>query len=295
MDDLERQNNEINTNFNVNENKDNQNNNKIITKIENSGSYEKIEEFIKRISNNGKIEISDFNLFIKIKKDNLISPLMIYILENAIVKCNNKLIDNGIDDVGIGYIAPVSSTDKDNYKLYPDGKAIVLYATFKESFIGDFWRIHPLLLDLLGVNPDKTVLSTTLRLGKSINESKSNKSKNDKKLKNDNKSNKSNKSKSNESDSLSPEDKLNESNNKEYYKLSLGANFEYNALHFILYGIDKLINLPRIIYYPIANFIDYEEIDNAFIIEEMKPNLDKYYLNFKYIDLDEFIIIQKLI
>ena len=99
---------------------------------------------------------------------------------------------------------------------------------------------------------------------------------------------KSNKSKSNESDSLSPEDKLNESNNKEYYKLSLGANFEYNALHFLLYGVDKLINLPRIIYYPIANFIDYEEIDNVFIIEEMKPHLDRYYLNFKYVDLDDF-------
>ena len=270
MEDLERLNNEINTNFNMNENTDNQNNNNIITKIDNLGSYEKIEEFIDRINNNGKIEISDFNLFIKIKKDNLISPLMIYILENAIVKCNNKLIDNGIDDVGTGYIAPVSYTDKENYKLYPKGKAIVLYATFKESFIGDFWKNHPLLQDLLGVNPDRTVLNITLRLGKSINESKSNKSK------------------SNESDSLSPEDKLNESNNKEYYKLSLGANFEYNALHFLLYGIDKLINLPRIIYYPIANFIDYEEIDNAFIIEEMKPNLDRYYLNFKYIDLDEF-------
>ena len=53
------------------------------------------------------------------------------------------------------------------------------------------------------------------------------------------------------------EDKLNESNNKEYSKLSLGANFEYNALHFLLYGVNELINLPRIIYYPIVNFTDY--------------------------------------
>ena len=196
---------------------------------------------------------------------------MIYILENAIEKYNNNLIDNGIENVGIGYISKESSTDKDSYKLYPKGKEIVLYATFKESFIGDFWRNHPLLLDFLGVNPDRTVLSTTLRLGKSINESKSNKSK------------------SNESDSLSSEDELNESNNnKEYYKLSLGSNFGYNALHFLLYGVDKLINLHRIIYYPIANFIDYEEIDNTFIIEEMKPHLDRYYLNFKYVDLDDF-------
>ena len=106
--------------------------------------------------------------------------------------------------------------------------------------------------------------------------------------KSNNNNKKSNNNNDYDNDSLSSEDKLNESNNKEYYKLSLGANFEYNALHFLLYGIDKLINLPRIIYYPIANFIDYEEIDNAFIIEEMKPNLDSYYLNFKYIDLDEF-------
>ena len=55
MEDLERLNNEINTNFNMNENTDNQNNNNIITKIDNLGSYEKIEEFIDRINNNGKI------------------------------------------------------------------------------------------------------------------------------------------------------------------------------------------------------------------------------------------------
>ena len=103
-----------------------------------------------------------------------------------------------------------------------------------------------------------------------------------------NNNNKKSNNNNNENDSLSSEDKLNESNNKEYYKLSLGANFEYNALHFLLYGVNELINLPRIIYYPIVNFTDYEEVDNAFIIKEMKPNLDRYYLNFKYIDLDDF-------
>ena len=108
MEDLERLNNVINTNFSMNENTDNQNNNIIITKDDNLVTYEKINEFINRINNNGKIEISDFNLFIKIKKDNLISPLMIYILENAIEKNNDKFIDNGIENAGTGYIARVT-------------------------------------------------------------------------------------------------------------------------------------------------------------------------------------------
>ena len=51
-------------------NEDKQNNNIIITKEDNLVTYEKIEEFIDRINNNGKSEISDFNLFIKIIKDN---------------------------------------------------------------------------------------------------------------------------------------------------------------------------------------------------------------------------------
>ena len=71
MKDLETLNDKINTNYNMNENKDNQNKNKIIiTKKDNLIIYKKIEEFIDRINNNGKIEISDFNLFIKIIKDN---------------------------------------------------------------------------------------------------------------------------------------------------------------------------------------------------------------------------------
>ena len=68
MEDLERLNEEISTNFNMTENKGNQNNKIIITKKDNLIIYKKIEEFIDRINNNGKIKISDFNLFIKLKK-----------------------------------------------------------------------------------------------------------------------------------------------------------------------------------------------------------------------------------
>ena len=130
MEDLERLNSEININFNMNENEDNQSNN-VIIQNNNLISYEKVEEFIDRIDNNGKIEITDFNLFIKIKKDNFISPLMIYILENAIDKYNNKS-NNGIENVGIGYIAKVSSTEKGNYKIYPKGKAIYYMLHFQK-------------------------------------------------------------------------------------------------------------------------------------------------------------------
>ena len=68
MEDLERLNEEISTNFNMTENKGNQNNIIIITKKDNLIIYKKIEEFIDRFNNNGKIKISDFNLFIKLKK-----------------------------------------------------------------------------------------------------------------------------------------------------------------------------------------------------------------------------------
>ena len=57
----------------------------------------------------------------------------------------------------------------------------------------------------------------------------------------------------------------------------MGSNFEYNSLKFLLYGISKYKNLPRIIFFPIISCIDYEEIDNVFLIEEMKTSLGKYY------------------
>ena len=64
---------------------------------------------------------------------------------------------------------------------------------------------------------------------------KSNKSKNKKEKSKENNSNKDISS----NNELNEEEKIQKSNNKEYYKLSLGANFEYNALHFLLYGIKK--------------------------------------------------------
>ena len=292
MDELERMNIDTTVNINCCNNIEK----KCIQNLDNDNedTYEKVKKFIDKTKTHEKIEIFDFNLYKKIKNDNQISPIMIYILERAIDKYNDDSIDNGIERVGTGFIPGITSEDKSNFDIYFNSKkAIVLYAVFSENFIGDFWKNHPLLSDLLGVNPDKTVLTSELKLGQSIlsesKSTKSNKSKEsgiNKNVENNNPDN---------ADSTSNENKIIEkSNNKKYYRLSLGASFEYNALSFLLYGIKKYQNLPRIIYFPFVKFIDYEEIDNAIIIEEMKPNLDKYYSNFKSIDLDNFISTNKV-
>ena len=77
-------------------------------------------------------------------------------------------------------------------------------------------------------------------------------------------------------------------NNIEFHKFSLGENFEYNSLVFLLYGIQTYINLPRIIFYQLVDYQDYEELDNVFLIQEMKVNINLYYSNFKSIDLDNY-------
>ena len=135
--------------------------------------------------------------------------------------------------------------------------------------------------ELLGINPVKAVLSTKLKLAKTTDSVSSRNVSCDSKS-----AKKSNNSNSQKANSFQNEEEIiNESNNKEYYKLSLGANFEYNELHFLLYGIKKYINFPRIIFYPVVKYLDYEEIDSAILIEEMKTDLGTYYKNFKSIDL----------
>ena len=247
-------------------------------------SQEDIIKFIDKVNNKKKIELEDFNLYNKIKKNNQISPLMEYILENAIDKYNNNNIDNGIEGTGFGYYPGISSSEKDNNNVYFNSTdAFVLYVKFSEKLIGNFWTNHQLLSELLDINPNKAVLSTGLRLANTITDKKSNKSKNKKEKSKENNSNKDISS----NNELNEEEKIQKSNNKEYYKLSLGANFEYNALHFLLYGIKKFITFPRIIYYPLVEYKDYEEIDTVILIEEMKEDLGKYFSNFKSINLNK--------
>ena len=109
-------------------------------------------------------------------------------------------------------------------------------------------------------------MSSKLHLAKSRSQSNSSNSQNKKKV-------------------ISPKN-IDDIDNENYYKLTLGASFEYNALNFLLYGIKELVNFPRIVYYPIVEYKDYEEIDSLFLIKDMKDNLDTYYSNFKSIDIN---------
>ena len=252
-------------------NKDLPDNEKII-------SCEVIDEFIKNVNSKKEVKIEHFNIYKRIKKENHISPLMIFILEKAIDKYNNKLEnDIGLENVGFGYFPGINNQEKDNNNAYFNSNdAFVLYVSFSEKLIGIFWSNHQLLADLLLVNPDKSVLSSQLNLATSeINKSKNSNSK---------KSNNSN----NKSTSSQNSNIQNEQNNKEFYKLSLGENFEYNSLLFLLHGIKTYINLPRIIFYPLIEYKDYEELDSAFLVKEMKDSLSLYYSNFKSIDLDNY-------
>ena len=77
---------------------------------------------------------------------------MIYILENSISKYNDKKINNGIEDVGFGNIPLITNKEKDKINSYFTisniSNLFVLYSTFSEEFIGDFWSNHQLLSDL---------------------------------------------------------------------------------------------------------------------------------------------------
>jgi len=239
--------------------------------------YTDFEEF-KRIVKLRKVKLEHFNLYKKIKRENSISPLMIFILEKAIDKYNNEITGNdiGLENVGFGYFPGISNQEKENNNAYFNSNdAFVLYASFSEKLLGIFWSNHQLLADLLSVNPDKSVLSSKLNLAASkINKSKANDSQ---------KSNSKQKSSSSQNSEMEQK-----KNNKEFHKYSLGENFEYNSLVFLLYGIQSYINLPRIIFYPLVDYQDYEEIDNVFLVKEMKSSINLYYSNFKSIDLDDY-------
>ena len=295
MEELERLNKEIPINI-INNNEDIQNKNQLNIREEND-DFKLYKEFLNKVDNKKIIEITNFNLYKKIKTDNQISPLIIYILSNAIDKYNDKSTKNGIDEVDLGYIKAVTSDEEETFEIHFGSKEVkVLYASFSEDFIENFWKDHPLLSDLLGVNPDNTVLSSKLKLGKSkLSKSESSLLNQQNKLNQKNQSNNNINLEDNNNmniiinNSISDEDKkLDEINNKEYYKLSLGANFEYNALHFLFYGIEEFTALPRIIYYPIVKFMDYEEIDSSFILTKMKENIEGYYSNFKSIYINQY-------
>ena len=94
-------------------------------------SKEEVAKFIQKIKNKEKVELDDFNLYKKIRIDNQISPLMIFILENAIEKYNNNSIDNGIEKVGFEKFPGITNKREGNNEAYFDSKeAFVLYESF---------------------------------------------------------------------------------------------------------------------------------------------------------------------
>ena len=96
---------------------------------------------------------------------------MLYILQESIQKYNDPSINNGIEDIGFANYLGLTNKEKDNNRLYFNSNdSFVLYSTFSEEFIAEFWSNHQLLSDLLDINPNKKVLSTQLKLAKSYSE-----------------------------------------------------------------------------------------------------------------------------
>lgn len=269
---------------------------------------EDMKQFLDNLSKGNGIKFEDFNIYNKIKTDNTISPLIIYILEKTIEVFNQKLNMEeikkyGFEKVGFGEYPGLSTTEKENNNAYFNkDEAIVLYASFNQEFIGNFWAEHQLLKDLLKINPDlsvnyselnlddmKYIESQTQKIKNKSTKTKSSKKSDSRKNNKDNSSGNKQKNKSDKKDNSSQNLDENEIrdgiNNKLFYRFSLGASFEYNALKYILFGIKKYKILPRIVFYPKVKYIDYEEIDTSFIIGEMNGNMREYFKNFKAIDL----------
>ena len=105
--------------------------------------------------------MEDFNLYKKIRNNNQILPLMIFILENSVEKYSNNSIDNGIEKVGFEKFPGITNKREGNNEAYFDSKeSFVLYSSFPENYIANFWSNYQLLSELLV----KTVLSTKFKL-----------------------------------------------------------------------------------------------------------------------------------
>ena len=133
-------------------------------------THEDVKSFIANLQKDNAITFEDFNIYKKIKTDNKISPLIIYILEKAIEVYNQKLnkeemIKIGFENVGFGNYPGLSETEKNNNNIYFEkDDAYVLYASFNQEFIGNFWLEHRLLKNLLKINPDLSVDCSELNL-----------------------------------------------------------------------------------------------------------------------------------
>ena len=102
--------------------KENANEFETIKQINNTNNdmiVSQVQIFKDTIKNGGQVDITDFYLYKKIKVNNQISPLMIFILENAINKFNKICeINIGFENAGFGYFPGITNQGKDYNLLY---------------------------------------------------------------------------------------------------------------------------------------------------------------------------------
>ena len=157
---------------------------------------------------------------------------------------------------------------KRNQYWFDSDDAFVFYVSYNENLIDEFYSNKQSLSELLDSNEFKTFIDNE-------NEVKD--------LKLDNLDNISIKS-----ESFPPDEDEKVKNefyhNKAYLSLVSGHNFEINCITFLLNGLKKIKYLPRVVFYPIAKEIDMEEIDSAFIVEDLIDDAKNYFHNFQSLD-----------
>ena len=210
-----------------------------------------------------------FNIFNKIENSNSINPLFVHILKLGLNKYNNMGKCPDIYTVGFDKFPGLTIKEKRrNQLVFNSDDAFVFYVSYNEDLISKFYSEKQSLQELLNTNEFKTYIDN--ENGPSD-------------LKLDNLDNISIKS-----DSFVPNEAEEVKNeffhNKAYLSLLSGHNFEVNCITFLLNGLKKIKYLPRVVFYPIIKDIDMEEIDSAFIVEDLIDKPKDYFHNFQSID-----------
>ena len=210
-----------------------------------------------------------FNIFNKIENSNSINPLFVHILKLGLNKYNNMGKCPDIYTAGFDKFPGLTIKEKRrNQLVFNSDDAFVFYVSYNEDLISKFYSEKQSLQELLNTNEFKTYIDN--ENGPSD-------------LKLDNLDNISIKS-----DSFVPNEAEEVKNeffhNKAYLSLLSGHNFEVNCITFLLNGLKKIKYLPRVVFYPIIKDIDMEEIDSAFIVEDLIDKPKDYFHNFQSID-----------
>ena len=211
-----------------------------------------------------------FNIFNKIENSNSINRLFVHILKLGLNKYNNMGKCPDIYTVGFDKFPGLTIKEKRrNQLVFNSDDAFVFYVSYNEDLISKFYSEKQSLQELLNTNEFKTYIDNE------------NGRPSDLKLDNlDNISIKSDSFVPNEAEEVKNEF----FHNKAYLSLLSGHNFEVNCITFLLNGLKKIKYLPRVVFYPIIKDIDMEEIDSAFIVEDLIDKPKDYFHNFQSID-----------